>query len=110
MSSAAWVFEQPGEGQHYGCVVEVGAGSGELGCQLLGLGDRPPAGEIAVDEGGSSAAHRETAVQQIQHAQLGVPERQNPVRLESPPYDLHQGPVSYTHLRAHETVLDLVCR
>ena len=21
-----------------------------------------------------------------------------------------QGPVSYTHLRAHETVLDLVCR
>jgi hypothetical protein len=75
MSSAAWVFEQPGEGQHYGCV-----------------GDRPPAGEIAADEGGSSAAHREAAVQQIQHAQLGVPERQNPVRLETPPYDLHQGP------------------
>ena len=24
MSSAAWVFEQPGGGQHYGCVVEVG--------------------------------------------------------------------------------------
>ena len=23
---------------------------------------------------------------------------------------LGQGPVSYTHLRAHETVLDLVCR
>ena len=22
----------------------------------------------------------------------------------------HRGPVSYTHLRAHETVLDLVCR
>ena len=22
----------------------------------------------------------------------------------------HPGPVSYTHLRAHETVLDLVCR
>ena len=22
----------------------------------------------------------------------------------------HNGPVSYTHLRAHETVLDLVCR
>ena len=22
----------------------------------------------------------------------------------------HVGPVSYTHLRAHETVLDLVCR
>ena len=23
---------------------------------------------------------------------------------------VEQGPVSYTHLRAHETVLDLVCR
>src|SRR5450756_1035182 len=75
-SSCAWFTAR------YGCVVEVGAGSGELGCQLLGLGDRPPAGEIAADEGGSSAAHRETAVQQIQHARLGVPERQNPVRLE----------------------------
>src|SRR5665811_1648856 len=25
-------------------------------------------------------------------------------------YSLEYGPVSYTHLRAHETVLDLVCR
>ena len=24
--------------------------------------------------------------------------------------ELREGPVSYTHLRAHETVLDLVCR
>ena len=24
--------------------------------------------------------------------------------------DKHRDPVSYTHLRAHETVLDLVCR
>ena len=26
------------------------------------------------------------------------------------PMELHDTPVSYTHLRAHETVLDLVCR
>src|SRR5450759_532420 len=62
---------------HDGCIVEVGSGSGELGCQLIGLGARPPTGEIAADEGGSSAAQLETAVQQIQHARLGVPERQN---------------------------------
>ena len=35
------------------------------------------------------------------------------VRLQigkAPTRATHLGPVSYTHLRAHETVLDLVCR
>ena len=31
-------------------------------------------------------------------------------RGESSGYGRTSGPVSYTHLRAHETVLDLVCR
>ena len=32
------------------------------------------------------------------------------IRLREPATDLAVLPVSYTHLRAHETVLDLVCR
>ena len=35
----------------------------------------------------------------------------DPEKEEFPPFDLEPAdPVSYTHLRAHETVLDLVCR
>eukprot|EP00657_Telonema_sp_P-1_P007196 TRINITY_DN26913_c0_g1_i1.p1 TRINITY_DN26913_c0_g1~~TRINITY_DN26913_c0_g1_i1.p1 ORF type:complete len:127 (+),score=62.09 TRINITY_DN26913_c0_g1_i1:61-441(+) len=42
-------------------------------------------------------------------ALLAAVRRQNLVPRE--PHDLHVvGAVSYTHLRAHETVLDLVCR
>src|SRR5665811_2522995 len=46
-------------------------------------------------------------------ARLPMPARRAP---ESPcvhtwdPHSPHLEPVSYTHLRAHETVLDLVCR
>src|SRR5664280_1675757 len=39
--------------------------------------------------------------------QLGV---ELPVPIRVTEYRLRHGPVSYTHLRAHETVLDLVCR
>ena len=39
------------------------------------------------------------------HAQrCGIHQTVHPVK------NIGQGPVSYTHLRAHETVLDLVCR
>ena len=31
-------------------------------------------------------------------------------RLKKEGHDITESPVSYTHLRAHETVLDLVCR
>ena len=47
----------------------------------------------------------------------GRPRRRRRVRAETvsyctifPAIDNDAGPVSYTHLRAHETVLDLVCR
>src|SRR5664280_3169921 len=43
---------------------------------------------------------------QVRHAGHPVPERGPP----PPARDPTPAPVSYTHLRAHETVLDLVCR
>jgi hypothetical protein len=64
------------------------ASSPQLSCQLLGLCHGPTAGKIAADEGGGSAVHRETAVQQIQHARPGVADRQDPVRLETHSRDL----------------------
>src|SRR5665811_2518496 len=46
---------------------------------------------------------------------IPIPRRHIRVRgvgeeLPGPSRSQHCGPVSYTHLRAHETVLDLVCR
>ena len=47
-------------------------------------------------------------------ATIGAPDgrgrRRAVLVAEGPIRNMADGPVSYTHLRAHETVLDLVCR
>ena len=51
------------------------------------------------------AGHHQHRATRVTHgAQLSVNE------LDGPDVDTARRPVSYTHLRAHETVLDLVCR
>ena len=63
----------------------------------------------------SSAASDVYKRQDLQGAAVGVvrpveePEDRDP-RAGWPDRRPGRGPVSYTHLRAHETVLDLVCR
>ena len=62
---------------------------------------------------------RQAGLSQKQLAERVKTSQQQICRLESPGYEGHslsmlrrvaREPVSYTHLRAHETVLDLVCR
>ena len=51
--------------------------------------------------GGEKTVHGRHSAPKMSRNDGGVP-----VEAERPSFD----PVSYTHLRAHETVLDLVCR
>ena len=63
-----------------------------------------------------SSAASDVYKRQVHHDTDGQHEREQRDQVDRQIEQLHheegadQGPVSYTHLRAHETVLDLVCR
>ena len=59
-----------------------------------------------------AAIERELAIQKMQLRRIDAELQHQPLRQQSDDDAelLAQAPVSYTHLRAHETVLDLVCR
>ena len=53
---------------------------------------------------------RDAAARKTPQALVLCPTRELAVQVSEAIYKYGRGPVSYTHLRAHETVLDLVCR
>ena len=72
---------------------------------------RPPRSTLDRSSAASDVYKRQVHDRDVRaatHADLRGSDR--PVVDRAAPMASAQGPVSYTHLRAHETVLDLVCR
>ena len=75
-------------------------------------------GEMAESDGASVEDGDRKKVQPLSTTWKSAPITQPPVRVENSSRRIHKKtgiefvyvPVSYTHLRAHETVLDIVCR
>eukprot|EP00657_Telonema_sp_P-1_P010784 TRINITY_DN5378_c0_g1_i1.p3 TRINITY_DN5378_c0_g1~~TRINITY_DN5378_c0_g1_i1.p3 ORF type:complete len:114 (-),score=33.52 TRINITY_DN5378_c0_g1_i1:1-342(-) len=88
----AWVFE------HTQCEVIFSDGVEDIPVTYLS----------PIGPSGRSNLSSNIGVQRAEHVPMDTPSSSN-----SLPIDRRGGPrtpVSYTHLRAHETVLDLVCR